>query len=142
MATFTFVQIKQTTDLCQKYLFNKYQTKHTISKLREDVVYDPPSNLVYVDCLEDVKAWLAMNCLSFNDSKTEVMVFKPSNSHTLPPGFLGPLKPFKKQTVTNLGVKIDSDLKMDKQINEVVRKSFLQLRRLSKVKILCISPLI
>lgn len=43
----------------------------------------------------------------------------------------GPFEPFVNPTVANLGVKIDSDLKMDKQINTAVEKSFLQLRRLS-----------
>ena len=61
-------------------------------------------------------------------------MFGPSNTHVFPPGDLGSLEPFLKSTATNLGIKIDSDLKLDKQVNSVVGKSFFQLRRLSKVK--------
>ena len=39
-----------------------------------------------------------------------------------------------KPIVTNLGVRIDRDLKLDKQINSVVKSSFFQLRLLAKVK--------
>lgn len=85
-------------------------------------------------CLKDVKAWLASNFLNFNNRKTEVMVFTPSDSHVFLPADLGPLELFVKPTITNLGVKMDSDLKMDKQINAVVGKSFAQLRKLAKVK--------
>ncbi len=47
---------------------------------------------------------------------------------------LGPLDWYFKPVATNLGVKTDSELKMDKQINSVVRSSFFQLTQLSKVK--------
>ena len=36
--------------------------------------------------------------------------------------------------VTNLGVKIDSTFKLDKQINSVVKSSFYHLRLLSRIK--------
>ena len=85
-------------------------------------------------CLNEVKAWLASNFLSFNDSKTEVLVFAPSSFRSFPPGNLGPLEPYLKPVATNLGVKIDAELKFDKQISASVGKSFFQLRRLSKVK--------
>ncbi len=37
-------------------------------------------------------------------------------------------------TITNLGVKIDSNLKLDSQIRAVVKSSFFQLRQLAKIK--------
>ena len=36
-------------------------------------------------CLEDIKAWMALNFLNFNEKKTEVMVFGPSGSCEPPP---------------------------------------------------------
>ena len=36
--------------------------------------------------------------------------------------------------MTNLGVKVDSDLKFDSQIKSVVKSSFFQLRQLAKIK--------
>lgn len=38
------------------------------------------------------------------------------------------------RAITNLGVKIDADLKLDSQIRAVVKSSFFQLRQLAKVK--------
>ncbi len=94
---------------------------------------DPNSLKPMMECLRDIKAWLALNLLNFNDSKPEVIMFGPCGSCTVPPD-LGPLELYVRPVVTNLGVKIDSELKMDQQINTVVRSSFYQLKQLSKVK--------
>ena len=86
-------------------------------------------------CLDDIKAWMALNFLNFNEKKTEVMVFGPNGScEPLPPVDLGPLASYVKPTVSNLGVKMDSNFKMDKQISAVVKSSFFHLRQLAKVK--------
>lgn len=42
-------------------------------------------------CLTDVKAWLSLNFLNFNEEKTEMFVFKPSDSLTAPNPNLGGL---------------------------------------------------
>uniref|UniRef100_A0A669DV26 Reverse transcriptase domain-containing protein n=1 Tax=Oreochromis niloticus TaxID=8128 RepID=A0A669DV26_ORENI len=86
-----------------------------------------------LECLKDIRAWLALNFLNFNEKKTEVIIFGP-NGPGVPPSDLGPLTSCVKSIVTNLGVKFDTALKMDKQVNTVVRKSFFQLSQLSKVK--------
>ena len=83
-------------------------------------------------CLDDIKAWMALNFLDFNDKKTEVMVFGVTTG--TPQVDLGCLTPLLKHTITNLGVKIDSDLKFDNQIRSVVKSSFFQLRQLAKIK--------
>ncbi len=44
------------------------------------------------------------------------------------------MRPHVKSTVKNLGVILDMDFKLGKQINSVVKSSFYQLRLLSKVK--------
>ena len=41
-------------------------------------------------CLEEIKVWLARNFLSFNEKKTEVMVFGPYGPCDTPPFDLGP----------------------------------------------------
>ncbi|TKS65252.1 RNA-directed DNA polymerase from mobile element jockey [Collichthys lucidus] len=84
-------------------------------------------------CLEDIKAWMSLNFLKFNENKKEVMVFSPSGSCALPVD-LGPLVPYRKQTITNLGFKMDSDFKLDRQISAIVKSSFFHLRQLAKVK--------
>jgi hypothetical protein len=83
-------------------------------------------------CLGDIRAWMALNFLNFNDRKTEVMVF--GDTAGLSPVDLGPFAQYVKPTVTNLGFKMDPDLKFDSQIRSVVKLSFFQLRQLAKVK--------
>ena len=53
-------------------------------------------------CLSDVKKWLSLNFLNFNESKTELIVFKPSVSVTSTIPNLGELSPYVKQHVKNL----------------------------------------
>lgn len=94
------------------------------------------------NCLEDVKAWLSQNFLSLNENKTEVVVFTPSSVHDTTNINLGILTPYVKPYVKNLGVILDSGLKLDRQVNQVVKSSFYQLRTLAKIKsILSVSNL-
>ncbi len=89
-----------------------------------------------LECLNNVKAWIALNVLSFDDKKTEVMMFGPSSTSVTPNVDLGSLAPYV--TVTNRGVRFDSDFKFDKQISSVLKSSFYQLRQIAKVKIHCV----
>lgn len=85
-----------------------------------------------LECLDDVKAWMAINFLSFNANKTEVMIFGGTNGTRSIE--LGALAQYNKSVITNLGVKIDADLNFDSQIRAVVKTGFFQLRQLAKVK--------
>lgn len=37
-----------------------------------------------LDCLNDIKAWMPLNFLNFNKSKTEVLIFGPSGAFDTP----------------------------------------------------------
>ncbi len=87
-----------------------------------------------MSCLSDVKAWLSLHCFNFNESKTEIIVFGPSDSRSTPKANLGDLTSSVKPWVKNLGVIFDDGLKFDKQINTVVKSCFVQLWLLTKVK--------
>lgn len=52
-------------------------------------------------CLENIKAWMALNFLNFNEKKSEVMVFG-DNTQT-PFVNLGSFVQYVESTVTNLG---------------------------------------
>ena len=81
-----------------------------------------------LDCLDDIKAWMSLDFLNFNEKKTEVMVF--GGTSMTPLVELGSLAQHRKQIVNNLGVKVDAELKFDSQITAVVKSSFFQLRQL------------
>ncbi len=87
-----------------------------------------------LNCLRDVKSWMALNFLKFNDSKTEIILFGQIENLASVNVHLGPLAAHNKVAVKNLGVWFDRELKFDKQINNVVKSCFFNLRLLAKVK--------
>ena len=76
---------------------------------------------------------MGANFLNLNESKTEIIVFGKTS-----PAFstvaLGPLVSNIKPSVRNLGVIFDSAFKFEQQVSAVVRKSFIHLRTLAKIK--------
>lgn len=101
-------------DDCQIYLSLKHKDGISIKPL--------------LTCLDDIKAWLALNFLNFNEKKTEVLVFGPSGPCESSSDVLGSLEVYFKPVVTDLGFKLDSDFKLDNQIRAVVKSSFYHLR--------------
>lgn len=81
-----------------------------------------------LDCLEDVKAWMALNVLSLNEQKTKIIVFGPCDHYDFGP--LGIY--FERALGRNLGVSFDSNLTFDKHINAVIKTSFFHLQLLAK----------
>lgn len=86
-------------------------------------------------CLGDIKNWLSNNFLRLNENKTEVIVFGPSKLRSCLIKDLGKHFPSVSSQVRNLGVILDSELCLTKQINAVVKNSFYQLRIISKLKL-------
>lgn len=74
---------------------------------------------------------MSLNFLHLNQEKSEVIVFGSTSSNCTPPVNLGFLEGLMKPVVTDLGVKIDADLKLDLRIAAVVKASFFQLRKLA-----------
>uniref|UniRef100_A0A8C6LZC6 Reverse transcriptase domain-containing protein n=1 Tax=Nothobranchius furzeri TaxID=105023 RepID=A0A8C6LZC6_NOTFU len=88
-----------------------------------------------LDCLEDIKLWLAQNFLCFNEHKTEVILFTPPKTLGGAQGLdFSTLAPHQKAVVTNLGAKLDAELRFDAQVNGIVRSCFFHLRRIAKIK--------
>lgn len=106
-------------DDCQIYVSLKQENAYSANHL--------------LKCIEDIRAWLSANFLHLNDNKTEVVLFGPSDTSKINVD-LGPLSQHLTLTATDLGVKFDTDLKLDAQIKSVVKSSFFHLRQLAKVK--------
>lgn len=87
-----------------------------------------------MSCLSDLKSWLACNFLYLNEKKTEVVVFGPRGTKGAAEFNFGSLALYVKDRVKNLGVYIDSALKLNAQVNYVVKSSFFHLRNLAKMK--------
>lgn len=87
-------------------------------------------------CLDEIKAWMALNFLNFNENKTEVIIFSPGVTGGSMSVDLGLLSQYVKPVVTNLGVKMDDSLKLEGQITVVLKSSFFHLRQLAKIKTL------
>lgn len=64
-----------------------------------------------------------------------VIVFGPRKNEVLQCLNATSLTGFVKSNVKNLGFVLDSDLKLDRQINTVVRSCFFNLRLLAKTKL-------
>lgn len=82
-----------------------------------------------LNCLEDVKCWMARNFLELNDNKTEVILFAPPSLVTRMSNALGPLAANLHSVVKTLAVFF-----FNKQVGSVVNVSFYQLRTKAKLK--------
>ncbi len=67
---------------------------------------------------------MAVIIFKFNEDKTKVILFTPGGACGSPDLDLGVLKPFVKPSVKNLGVILENDFKLDKQINLVIKSIF------------------
>uniref|UniRef100_A0A8C6P6I6 Reverse transcriptase domain-containing protein n=1 Tax=Nothobranchius furzeri TaxID=105023 RepID=A0A8C6P6I6_NOTFU len=103
-------------DDCQIYL--QINQKHSFSIMSE--------------CLSQVRSWLSQNCLRLNDSKSDAILFSPTNMNGALDVSTLPLN--LKSCATSLGVKLDSDLSMSSQVNATVKSCFFQLRRITRLK--------
>ncbi len=87
-----------------------------------------------MDCLKDIKIWMANNFLQLNNEKTEVIIFGPSKIRNSIVSNLDSLTPYVTSHAKKLGVVFDSELCLEKQISSVVKNSYYQLRIISRLK--------
>ena len=99
---------------------------------------DIPSTVQrFVQYMDDVSEWMARNQLKMNTEKTQLIWLRTSQQLrkvsvtelTLPSGLVQFVN-----SVTNLGLHIDSELTMLPHIDSVCRTGFFQLRQLRTVR--------
>ena len=90
-----------------------------------------------VQCIQEVKVWMDENRLKLNDDKTEIILFgsdknlKDVNKSSIEIGDTCiSFAPFVK----NLGIYLDSNLSMSKQISHVMKCVYLDLKRIGHIR--------
>lgn len=88
-------------------------------------------------CLEEIRAWMADNFLQLNSSKTEAIPI--GTPHQTQSSSLSSISIFGHHiplstSVTNLGVRLDSNLTFDTHIRHLCKVSFLHLKNIAKLR--------
>ena len=89
------------------------------------------------NCLSDVQKWMAQHRLMLNSSKTDFIVFASKDAAKQMPIQtlrMGETTVEASRKVKNIGFTMDCSLTSEDHINNICRSSFIQLKRLSKIK--------
>uniref|UniRef100_A0A3B3Y420 Reverse transcriptase domain-containing protein n=1 Tax=Poecilia mexicana TaxID=48701 RepID=A0A3B3Y420_9TELE len=88
-------------------------------------------------CLEEIKAWMTANSLRLNSNKMDVILLgtphQTQSSNLSSISIFGLNIPFST-TVTNLGVRIDSNLTFNSHIRHLSKVSFLHLKNIARLR--------
>ena len=90
-----------------------------------------------VQCIKRVKMWMDENRLKLNDDQTEIILFGSAknlvdvNKSSIE---IGDTCISFSSSVKNLGIYLDSNLSMSKQVSHVMKCIYLDLRRISQIR--------
>ena len=88
-------------------------------------------------CLKDIESWMHHNMLKLNADKTKVMLFYSrhnAKSMDTISVTVGNTLIASTSHVKNLGVMFDSTMTMEKQVNNVSRSCYGQLRKIGRIR--------
>ena len=88
-------------------------------------------------CVVEIKCWMMANYLKLNEEKTEIIIIAKKSTHTadsITAVDIGGHEISPVSVVRNLGVMIDSNALMDKQINNICKGSFYMIRNISRIR--------
>ena len=85
--------------------------------------------------IADISCWMSQNGLKLNHEKTEWIIFN-GNTNLIKDVelYIGTQTIQQSKVIKNLGVKLDSELTLQSQINDVCRISYYHLRRINKIQ--------
>jgi len=88
-------------------------------------------------CLSDISSWMRSNLLKINQDKTELIVFVPKHR---PKDFSDCFLEFDGCVVNdaafvkNLGMYFDKTMSMEKQVSEISRSCYFQIRSIGRIR--------
>ena len=89
-------------------------------------------------CIGDVKAWATANMFKLNDKKTELMIVtskRTKHPHNLPTSItIGNAQIPFKQSVKNLGLRLDCHLTINAHVSNIARTCYFELLRLASIR--------
>lgn len=89
----------------------------------------------FCTCLAEVKVWFANNFLQLNEDKTEFIIFCNKQFQIGMVRSQGLLSSDLCGYVRNLEVIIDSEIRLDRQVNSVVKTSYFSVKAIVQTEI-------
>ena len=85
-------------------------------------------------CVQAIHEWMTANYLKLNEDKTEILVIHKSDQPPLRTVRIGETDIGVGSSAKNLGVILDTKLKLDKHINSTCRKAFAEIRNIGRMR--------
>ena len=88
-------------------------------------------------CVNNVINWMNYQCLKINPDKTEIILFHPKSvQHQIIVGgtFIGKDCIRFSREVKNVGVWLDSQLNLNKQVNKVVSQCYMHVKNIGRIR--------
>ena len=88
-------------------------------------------------CISDVKYWMIESKLQLNDEKTECLIIRPNkctqNLNCTSLSFGHNVMSFST-TAKNLGFHLTDDMRIDAHVQDICRKAYIDIRRISSIR--------
>lgn len=91
-------------------------------------------------CLADLQNWMSANFLQLNSNKSEILLFGPLTSRSQLHNCLDSMSANVTPIAKNLGVLLDSDLRLEAQVKTVVRTCFFHIRNIHRIRPILSTP--
>lgn len=104
--------------------------------IKPTTVWGPVSTKVGA-CVEEVASWMSENMLKLNQDKTEFIVFTPKHQRLATQHLsvdIGDVTITAAPVVKNLGVFMDKNLVMERQVNAVSKSCYHQIRSIGQIR--------
>ena len=101
------------------------------------ITFDRASAVKRIEkCVQDVKSWTLSNKLALNDSKTEIIFLSSRFTKNAPPPTfkIGQSIIESSEVPRNLGVLIDSSLRMSSHVDNVCRVALIAIRKIGQIR--------